>query len=149
MFQTTLKTPETAAVVLDMAKDDEKSRKMWALAHEHFKTSVCHHSTRLPSPLCTERPCHVRPQGSRKKMSECLTNGCKVAFCRVVQDWCNTHRHEYQAKHVSDFMTFNNVKYELKNSKSLELAIIVAIVKQHKRFLAYYLHGAIRGGPEK
>ena len=38
-------------------------------------------------------------------MSEYLTNRYKVAFCRVVQDWYNTHRHEYQAKHVSDFMT--------------------------------------------
>ena len=61
-------------------------------------------------------------------MSEHLTNRYKVAFCCVVQDRHNTHRHEYQAKHASDFMTFDNIKHELKNSESLELAITVAIV---------------------
>ena len=46
VFQTTLKTPETAAVVLDMAKNVEKSRKTWELAHECFRASVHHQNTK-------------------------------------------------------------------------------------------------------
>ena len=46
VFQTTLKTPETAAVVLDMAKDVEKSRKIWEAAQEYFRTSVYHQNTK-------------------------------------------------------------------------------------------------------
>ena len=46
VFQATLKTPETAAVVLDMAKDVEKSRKIWEAAQEYFRTSVYHQNTK-------------------------------------------------------------------------------------------------------
>ena len=46
VFQTTLKTPETAAVALEVAKHVEKSRRTWALAHEHFRASVCHQNTK-------------------------------------------------------------------------------------------------------
>ena len=46
VFQTTLKTPETAAVVLDMAKDVEKSRKTWESVQEYFRTSVYHQNTK-------------------------------------------------------------------------------------------------------
>ena len=46
VFQATLKTPETAAVVLDMAKEVEKSRKIWEAVQEYFRTSVYHQNTK-------------------------------------------------------------------------------------------------------
>ena len=65
VFQATLKTPETAAVVLDMAKDVEKSRKIWEAAQEYFRASVYHQNTKsslktVPTAQSLSLPCLFR-----------------------------------------------------------------------------------------